>query len=139
MKKLILKFWRMEREQKGYLMLGFGIAALFIYTLTLAIGGYRENDICRGILSVILTSLWAGLYIMSGSFFKSEEKLSAKYFLGGLMVIGLIMFGFSIIGNVLEILKWNISLPNVSWLIYVFVAYLGVTLLIFIGSTLKRA
>lgn len=139
MKKLILKFWRMEREQKGYLLLGFGIAALFIYTLTLVISGYHENDICRGILSVILTSLWAGVYIMSGSFLKSDEKLSAKYFLGGLMIIGLIMFGLSIIGNVLEILNWNISLPNISWLIYVFVAYLGVTLLIFIGSTLKRA
>lgn len=129
----------MEREQKGYLLLGFGIFGLLAYTLTLVIGGYRENDICRGILTAILTSLWSGLYIMSGSFFKSDENLSAKYFLGGLMVIGLIMFGFSIIGNVLEILNWNISLPDLSWLLYVFAAYLGVTLLTFIGSTLRKA
>ncbi len=139
MKKLISKFWNMDREQKGYLLLGLGIFGLLAYTSTLVIGGYRENDICRGILSVILISLWSGLYIMSGNFFKSDEKLSAKYFLGGLMVIGLIMFGFSIIGNMLEILSWNISLPNMSWPIYIFCTYLGVTLLIYMGNSFRKA
>lgn len=139
MKNLVKKFWRLDREVKGYLFLGLGIVGLFAYSLTLVITGYQEDNLCRGILAALLSSLWAGIYIMSGSFFKSDEKLSAKYFLGGLMVIGLIMFGIAIIGNVMEILNWNMPTYDFSWLLYVFAGYLGITLLAFIGGTFRNA